>query len=97
MAILQVKDFPPTLYEDLRRCAKAKHRSISQQTVMAIREHLSPPKGLVDEDSGFEDEREARRRRRQGVLKEIQQLPTIAIPPDFPSPAEIIREIRDER
>lgn len=40
MPALQVKDFPPDLYEDLRACAAQQDRSISQQTVRILREYL---------------------------------------------------------
>lgn len=40
MPALQVKDFPPDLYEELRECAAQQDRSISQQTVRILREYL---------------------------------------------------------
>ena len=40
MPALQVKDFPAELYEELRACAAAEDRSISQQTVRILREYL---------------------------------------------------------
>jgi hypothetical protein len=40
MPALQVRDFPAELYSCLRDCAKREHRSISQQTIIAVREHL---------------------------------------------------------
>ncbi len=51
MTALQVKDFPADLYDDLRACAVASDRSISQQTVHIIREYLeaySRKNGLMD-------------------------------------------------
>jgi len=41
MGYLQVRDFPEELHEDLRLLAKREHRSVSQQTIIAIREHVA--------------------------------------------------------
>ena len=41
MGYLQVRDFPEELHEELRLLAKKEHRSVSQQTVIAIREHVA--------------------------------------------------------
>lgn len=40
MPVLQVKDFPADLYEELRACAVVQDRNISQQTVHIVREYL---------------------------------------------------------
>lgn len=40
MPALQVKDFPPDLYEELKDCAAQQDRNISQQTVRILREYL---------------------------------------------------------
>ena len=41
MGYLQVRDFPEDLHEELRLLAKKEHRSVSQQTIIAIREHVA--------------------------------------------------------
>jgi len=41
MALLQVRDFPPDLYEELGRVAQAERRSIAQQTVVLLAEALA--------------------------------------------------------
>lgn len=41
MPALQVRDFPATLYDELRRYAAANHRSIAQQTIIAVEEMLA--------------------------------------------------------
>lgn len=41
MSYLQVRDFPQELHEQLRERAKAEHRSVSQQTIIAIQEHVA--------------------------------------------------------
>ena len=35
MPALQVRDFPATLYDELKECAARNHRSIAQQTIIA--------------------------------------------------------------
>lgn len=41
MPALQVRDFPAALYGELKECAASNHRSIAQQTIIAIEEMLS--------------------------------------------------------
>ena len=41
MPALQVRDFPATLYDELKECAARNHRSIAQQTIIAVEEMLS--------------------------------------------------------
>lgn len=103
MASLQVRDFPEELYDELKMRAKRENRSISQQTIIAVREH-------VTEDwnrrpiNAFRKEGEPSRggafqylERRLKVFEEIDTLPRVVIPPGSPSIVEIIHEGRDER
>jgi plasmid stability protein len=65
MPLLQVRDFPPDLYDRLRRKADADHRSIAQQTVALLEEALdSPP---------------SNRARRAEVLAAIKAAPAPAL------------------
>ena len=115
MPALQVKDFPSDLYDQLRECAAAQDRSISQQTVHVLREYLRAyrqlggrtgwevlPVGQAGcEGRGArrraeEEERERRIERRKRIFAEIDALPKIEIPDDFPEPAEIARQMREE-
>lgn len=41
MPALQVRDFPATLYDELKEYAARNHRSIAQQTIIAVEEMLS--------------------------------------------------------
>lgn len=43
MANLQVRDMDDTLYEDLKRRARAQRRSLSQQVVHILEDYLSRP------------------------------------------------------
>ncbi|MDR1082491.1 MAG: hypothetical protein LBL27_01310 [Coriobacteriales bacterium] len=97
MPALQVRDFPANLYEELRARAKRESRSISQQTIVAIREHLATPQGQAVGFPARTEGGEWRRARRKALFEEIDRMPKIDIPSNFPSPAEIIREIRDTR
>jgi len=41
MGYLQVRDFPEDLHGELKLLAKNEHRSVSQQTIIAIKEHVA--------------------------------------------------------
>lgn len=111
MPALQVKDFPDDLYEELRECAAEECRSVSQQTIYGLREFLRMHKAyqsvknalwaapyitdLLEEEE--EQERLERARKRHDLLERIRERGPANIPADFPSAAEIIREMREER
>lgn len=113
MPALQVKDFPPDLYEELRVCAAEDDRSMSQQTVHVLREYLRArrrigdrpgwvvcpvkPEPPVERRRTKDEEREARIEHRRKVFERIHALPKIEIPADFPEPAELVRQMREER
>lgn len=40
MPALQVREFPSSLYDELKECAARNHRSIAQQTIIAVEEML---------------------------------------------------------
>jgi plasmid stability protein len=81
MAILQVRDVPDDLYENLSAIAKLENRSISQETIFLLKNALQ-----------FKTERITRRK---SVLSEIDQLKLPIINSDYPNPADLIREDRD--
>lgn len=113
MPALQVKDFPPDLYEDLRACAAADDRSMSQQTVHVLRDYLSAWRRIgerpewevraVASESAAScrytggEDRETRIERRQKVFEEIDVLPKVEIPTGFPEPASLVHQMREER
>jgi plasmid stability protein len=43
MAILQVRDLPDQIYEKLKKEAKRKHRSLSQQAIITLAKGLETP------------------------------------------------------
>jgi plasmid stability protein len=81
MAILQVRDVPDELYENLSAIAKLENRSISQETIFLLRNALQ-----------FKSERITRRK---SILSEIDQLELPTINSNFPNSADLIREDRD--
>ena len=112
MPALQVKEFPEDLYEELRECAAAEDRSISQQTLHILREYLNVyRKSGNDADclvvtvsradvaavSSGTDTSEDLVAKRKKVLDDIDSMPKPKIPDDFPSSVEIIEEMREER
>lgn len=46
MSALQVRDFPATLYDELKEYAARNHRSIAQQTIIAVEEMLAEASAL---------------------------------------------------
>ena len=115
MPALQVKDFPEELYDELRACATAEDRSISQQTIHVLREYLrayrelggrtgwvvsageAAPARHGERQRIAEEERAARIERKRKVFERIHALPKFDLPDDFPSAAEIVRQMREER
>ena len=49
MPALQVRDFPATLYDELKEYAARNHRSIAQQTIIAVEEMLAEASALRQE------------------------------------------------
>lgn len=110
MPALQVKDFPNDLYEDLRKCAAAQDRNISQQTIHVLREFLQAYKrgnGSVqwvvrpaieqsDEPARITGDVRSHQERRQRAFEAINALPTFEVPDGFPDSAELIRQMRED-
>ena len=80
MALLQVRNFPDDVYEELALLAQNEHRSLTQQTIVLI-------------TTAVRGDGQAKKRR-QEMLKELMNEPPI-ITGNYPSPAELIREDRD--
>jgi len=80
MALLQVRNFPDDIYEELTLHAKIEHRSIAQQTVVMLRSALG--------------EQENPKRKRQELLQRLLEEESV-ISGEYPSPADLIREDRD--
>jgi hypothetical protein len=96
MSALQVRDFPADLHERLRERARRDHRSVSQEATIAIGEFLAQHPDAHETYRDFScDESIAEQRRR--LFAEIDAMPVIDIPDDFPTPEQIIRELRDGR
>ena len=98
MRPLQVRDFPDVLYAELRERAKREHRSIAQQTIVAVETYLQGQKGLA-RTSDVDTDYEIRERvtERMALFEWINSRPPVVVPEGFPSPEELIREDRDTR
>lgn len=106
MPALQVKDFPDDLYAKLKECAARNHRSMSQQTVAYVEQGMASEgssgrvalagRGACAGSFDTVAERAARIRKRKELFALIDET-RVEISPDFPCPAEIVREGRSER
>ena len=104
MPLLQVKDFPGSVYERLRQCAREENRSIAQQTLTIIEDYLNMRDRGFDlprSNHGMMSYRNEKKRdvvygeKRRKALERIKlhPLPGTDV---LPSSAELIRQIRDE-
>ena len=66
MPALQVRDFPATLYDELKEYAARNHRSIAQQTIIAVEEMLAEASALRQESFPFDADRLSRPAPRNG-------------------------------
>ncbi len=80
MSLLQVRDCPDDLYENLAGYARQENRSISQQTVYILKTVL----GTSD----------AQKAKRNSALEAMAKNP-IHLPESAKTPEELIREDRD--
>ena len=98
MPALQIRELPQGTYDALKLRAEREHRSMAQQATVAIEEHLRlvpsapEPRRLTEEE-----ERQARIAKRKALFAEIDAMPKIELPEDFPSVVEIIHQAREER
>lgn len=110
MPALQVRDFPEDIYEKLRICAQRNHRSMAQQTIVAVEQMLQQEEqgrragenatsihpSIKHETFDTEEERLARIKKRKDIFAQIKAS-KVEISPDFPSPEELVRQGREER
>ncbi len=112
MPALQVRDFPDDLYEQLKSYAASQHRSVAQQTIVAVEEMLAAQDAshywdgetlhrAVGQprclDFDTEVQRAERIKKRKELFAEIRKMPKFDIPDDFPSAAELVRQGREGR
>ena len=112
MPALQVRDFPDDLYEQLKAYAASQHRSIAQQTIVAVEQMLEAADAQHywdghdlhrlerrprDFDFDTEAKRAVRIEKRKELFAEIDKLPKFDVPDDFPDTVELIRQGREER
>jgi len=80
MPLLQVRNIPTDLYENLSRVAQKENRSIAQETIVLLRSAL--------------DQKEERTVKRKKIIEEIEEM-NIDSGNNFPDPVLLIREDRD--
>lgn len=104
MPYLQVRDFPEDLHEKLKLLAKKEHRSVSQQTILAVEEQVARALDRARDVEVFSGgvvrnrgRNTANIERRKKVFERIKNTPKFEVPDDFPSVTEIIHEGRAER
>jgi len=101
MGYLQVRDFPEELHEELRLLAKREHRSVSQQTIIAIKEHIAQAANRAMANQVFSPSKPwqsdseidygAKRRRI------FERLDALDIPDVASSPEEIVQMVHEGR
>lgn len=104
MPALQVRDFPEDLYEKLKEVAAREHRSVAQQTIVAVEAMVSGEYARAEEeprrslylDFDTEAKRAARIKKRQELFESAKAHPLV-LPLDAPSPVDVVREAREER
>ncbi len=99
MPALQVRDFPEDTYRRLKAYAASQHRSIAQQTIVAVNRMLDEADAaerlnftIVDSAKKEEETVEERIARRRKLFAEINAMPSINISAD-----ELVASIREDR
>lgn len=105
MPALQVRDFPEDLYEKLKEVAAREHRSVAQQTIVAVEAMVSGEYAHAEEeprrslylDFDTEAKRAARIKKRQELFESAKALAE-ECPQMSRLPADdIVKTIRDGR
>ncbi len=79
MPTLQVRDLPEDIYVQLNYLAKKEHRSLTQETIVLLKEGI--------------ESRIGNKERRRKIIDKILELDIDG--PSLPDPVEMIREDRD--
>ena len=110
MPALQVRDFPDDLYEQLKAYAASQHRSIAQQTIVAVEQMLEAADAqhywdghdlhrLERRPRYFDFDTEARRavriEKRKERGAEIDKLPNVDDADEIPESGGLIRQGRE--
>ncbi|MDO4401266.1 MAG: argininosuccinate lyase [Coriobacteriia bacterium] len=106
MPALQVRELPQTLYDDLQRRAAREHRSMAQQTIVALEEHLrrdafrvAPVNCAPEWSDGDERERQERAARKRELIERIRARAAMAggAQGEATDIAQLVRDMREER
>ena len=99
MPALQVRDFPEDTYQRLKEYAASQHRSIAQQTIVAVNRMLDEadavehPNFTIVEKPKREETKEERIARRRKLFAGIEKIKPLK---PLPDPVSILKECRDE-
>lgn len=100
MPTVQVRDFPPTLYEQLQQTAEREHRSVPQQIIAITEKYVCRNRSHESSSGNMATHLAAGSPvvEREALFAELQAAePDYQLPTDFPSVADLIREDRDAR
>lgn len=105
MPALQVRDFPEDLYEKLKEVAAREHRSVAQQTIVAVEAMVSgeyahakeEPRRSLYLDFDTEAKRAARIKKRQELFESAKALAEECPQMSQLSADDIVKTIRDGR
>lgn len=107
MPALQVRDLPQDLYDDLQIRATKEHRSMAQQTIVALEDHLreKPRKRVAFAkpdypwSDGTPEEMRERAERKRALFEQIDELNRRQVGPGTTSEeiVQMIRDMREER
>ena len=102
MPTLQVRDLPQDLYDKLADEAAAEFRSLAQQTTYILDQHFRERVERMrmrvvrhDEDSPQAGTERIVRRKR--IFAQLETMPKVTIPENFPSVIDMLAEDREER
>lgn len=110
MPALQVRDFPDELYEQLKAYAASQHRSVAQQTIVAVEQMLAHPEAShcwdgerlyravrPQFDFDTEEERATRIEKRKRLFAEMDKVAWKKPKPASDEIVAMVREGREER
>jgi len=84
MPLLQVRDFPSDVYDQIKLRAKQEHRTIAQQTIVLL-------KGSLDNNDSLNIQ--ANKERRRQLLESIKNMNITEEEKDF----DFVKAIREDR
>ena len=102
MPTLQVRDLPQDLYDKLAAEAAIEFRSLAQQTTFILDQHFRERAErmrlqVVRHDDNSPQAAAERIVRRKRIFAQLETMPKVTIPENFPSVVDMLAEDREER